>query len=124
MGDAYVWKILVGFGEQYDDVCFFCCLDGAFYTHLLNAVGCFADACSVDEAEGDAFYLYGVLDKIAGGTLNIGNDGAFIVNEGIHEGTFTHVWRTYYGNRDACLKGIASAEGVGKLLDVPVQRIN
>jgi hypothetical protein len=46
------------------------------------------------------------------------------VYEGVHEGALAYVGCTYYSNRDASLKGIASAEGVGKLLDVPIQRIN
>ena len=78
VGDADIGELLVGFGEQDDDVRFACCLQGALYGHLLNAVGGLAYAGGVYEAEGDAFYLYGVFNEVARSALDVRNDGTLI----------------------------------------------
>ena len=123
MGDTDVGELLVGFGEQDDDVRFACCLQGALYAHLLNAVGGLAYAGGVYEAEGDAFYLYGVFNEVACSALDVRNDGTLIVHESVHEGTFAYVGRTDDGHRDAGLQGIAGAEGIRKALYVFVESV-
>ena len=123
VGDADVGELLVGFGEQDDNVRFACGLQGALYAHLLNAVGGFAYAGGVYEAEGDAFYPYGVFNEVARSALDVRNDGTLIVHESVHEGTFAHVGRTDDGHRDAGLQGIAGAEGIRKALYVFVESV-
>ena len=60
-----VGEWLVAFGQKENNLCSFGSLDGALYTHLFQLALCLAYACCVDEAEGDAVYLCGVLDEVA-----------------------------------------------------------
>ena len=101
VGDADVGEVLVGLGEQYDDVCFFRRLKRTLNAHLLYAVGGLADAGGVYEAEGDAVYLYGVFYEVACGALDVRNDGSLFVYECVHQCALAHIRSTDDGHGDA-----------------------
>ena len=49
---------------------------GAVYTHQLYLVVSMANACGIDEAEGNATQLDGVFDGVARSALDVADDGA------------------------------------------------
>ena len=51
---------------------------GAVDSDGLDGVAGFPDACGVDEAEGGAGDVDGVLDGVAGGAGDVGDDGPFL----------------------------------------------
>ena len=109
-----------GFCHQQDDGG---ALDGGQRTvdaKALDLVGGVADACCVDEAEGDAAELDGVFDGVAGSALYVTDDGALFAEEGVEEGGLAHVGSTDNGYRNAVFEGIASMEGVGEVGDMGI----
>lgn len=58
-------------------------LEGAFDTHALDGVVGFAYAGGVDEAEGDALQYDGVFDDVAGGAVNVGDEGAVFLDQAV-----------------------------------------
>ena len=77
LADRYVGVGHTGFGHHQDDGGTLGSSDGAVDTEAFNVVIGVADACGVDESEGDAAKLDGVFDGIAGGALNVADDGSF-----------------------------------------------
>ena len=66
-----------------------CTLDGSHgsvYAHTFDMVIGVTDAGSVDKSEGDALYVDGILDGVAGSSLNVADDGSVVVEEGVQEG--------------------------------------
>lgn len=72
--------------NHYDDTGTLSSGNRSVYAHQLNLVFCVADACGVNEAEGDAIELNGVFDGIAGSALYVTDDGALFAEESIEEG--------------------------------------
>ena len=58
---------------------------GAVDANLLDGVGGLANAGGVDESEGDALQVDVVFDGVAGGAVNIGNDGAVVFQQSVQE---------------------------------------
>ena len=56
---------------------------GALNANGFDFVGGFANAGGVDKAESDAFDVKGVFDDIAGGAMDVADDGSFFVEKGI-----------------------------------------
>ena len=120
LADRYVGVGHTGLGHHQDDGGTLGSSEGAVDAEAFNVVIGVADACCVDESEGDAAQLDGVFDSIAGGTLNVADNGTFLTDKGIEEGRFADVWSTYDGDGNAVLEGITSVEGVGKMGDARI----
>lgn len=73
------------FGHHQDDGGTLCGAEGTVDAEAFNLVVGVADACGVDESEGDASQLDAVFDGIAGGALDVAYDGTFFTNKGIEE---------------------------------------
>ena len=61
-----------------------------------------------------------VFDGVTGGALYVADNGTFLTEQGIQQGTFAYIWSTDDGYRYAVLQGIASMEGVGQTGDVGI----
>ena len=85
---------------------------------FLNLVGGLSDAGCIDKTEGDAIDVDGVLDGVARGAMNVGHDGAIVLQEGIQQGRFTYIGLAYNGYRNALLQGLAHLETMSKTSDV------
>ena len=80
----------------------------------------FADACGINKTESDTVDVDGVFYNIAGGAVNIGNNGALVVKELIEQSAFTNVGFANNCNRNALLDGLSSAERADETSDVSV----
>ena len=109
-----------GFGHHQDDGGTLCGAEGTVDAEAFNLVIGVADACGVDESESDASQLDGVFDGIAGGALDVADDGTFFANKSIEECGFTDIWSSDDGDWNAVLKGITRMEGVGQMGDACV----
>ena len=85
---------------------------GTFDTHVFHFIVGVADTCRVDEAEGNPLEVYGILDHVAGGSLDIGNDGPVFFQEGIQQGAFSHVGIPDDSHGDTVLDDVAEREGI------------
>lgn len=92
-------------------------LEGAFDTHALDGVVGFAYAGGVDEAEGDALQHDGVFDDVAGGAVDVGDEGSIFFDQVIEQGRFAGVGLADDGGGYAVFDGVAEAERVGEALD-------
>ena len=92
-------------------------LEGALDAHALDGVVGLADAGGVDEAEGDALQHDGVFDDVAGGAVDVGDEGAVFLDEAVEQGRFAGVGLADDGGGDAVFDGVAEAERVGEALD-------
>ena len=117
LSDGHVGVGNAGFGDEEDDLCFFCCFDAAFDAHLLDGVGSVSDASCVDEAEGDVVQGDGVFDDVAGGALDVAHNGAVVAQEGVEQGALAYVWCSDDGDGYTILDGVAELEGVGEPAD-------
>lgn len=75
-----------GVDEPNDDAGLVELLEGAFDAHAFDGVVGFAYARGVDEAEGDALQYDGVLDDVAGGAVNVGDEGAVFLDQAVEQG--------------------------------------
>lgn len=105
------------FGEEEDDAGTLGGTKAAFDAHLLNLILGMANTCGVDESEEDVLNLDGVFDDIAGGALDVADDGSIIAKEGIEQRGFAHVGGTNDGYGDAVAKGLSGLEGGGEAGD-------
>lgn len=92
-------------------------LEGTLDAHALDGVVGLADAGGVDEAEGDALQHDGVFDDVAGGAMDVGDEGAVFLDEAVEQGRFAGVGLADDGGGDAVFDGVAEAERVGEALD-------
>ena len=58
---------------------------GAVDANLLDGVGGLTNAGGIDESKGGALQVDGVFDGVAGGAVNIGNDGAVVFQQSVQE---------------------------------------
>lgn len=117
LSDGHVGIGDAGFGNEEDDLCFFSGFDAAFDAHLLDGVGGSADACCVDEAEGDVVKSDSVFDDVAGGALDVADDSTVVTQECVEQGTLAYVGSPDDGDGYAVLDSVAELEGVGELAD-------
>ena len=66
--------------EPKDYSCSFDSLEGSFYAYLFYGIRGLADACGVNETEGNSLYVYGVFYGVTRGSMYIGNDGSLNQN--------------------------------------------
>ena len=78
VGDAWL-------GHHEDDAGALGSSHRAFDAQLLDGVRGVADASGVDESKGNASEIDGVLNGIAGGALNLADDGPFFAKQGVKE---------------------------------------
>ena len=70
-----------------------------------------ANAGSIDKSKQTAVDGYCVLDDVACGALNIADDGAVVLKEGIKQRRFTHIWCADDGYGNTILDSISGREG-------------
>ena len=92
-------------------------LIGALDADALDDVGGVAYAGGVDEAEGDAAEVDGVLDDVARGAVDVAHDGSLFAYEGVEEGGLADVGLADDGYGHAVLDGIAYIERMGQAGD-------
>ena len=101
-----------GVDDPQDDVRLLQLLEAPLDAQALDGVGGLADAGRVDEAEGDAAQVQGVLDDVARGAVDVAHDGAFLAHQGVEQGGLARVRLAHDGHGDAVLQGVAHAERV------------
>ena len=102
-GDIRHSEYDVGFGDF---------LPGAFDADFFDGFGGFPDSCSVYEPEQDAVYVQGFFNSVAGGSVDIRDDGPVFSEKGIEQGAFACVGGSGNGYRDSVFDGIAQTERV------------
>jgi hypothetical protein len=95
-------------------------LIGAFDTYLLYLVSGLAYAGSVDETEGDALDINRILNGVAGGAVNVGNDGTVFVEQTVEQGRFPYVGLANDGNRDTLFDGFSCLKGTNEFFEMIV----
>ena len=86
----------------------------ALNAHALDGVAGLADACRVDEAEQRAAHHHGVLDGVAGGTVDIAHQGAVVAQQGVKQGGFAGIGLPHDGDGHAVADGVAVTVTVGQ----------
>lgn len=94
-----------------DDGGFADLFEGALDADFLDGFGSLADAGGVDETEEDAVDGHGFLDGVAGGAVDIGNDGAVFAEKGVQEGALAGVGGADDDDGNTVFDDIAEAEG-------------
>ena len=90
---------------------------GALYAETLYLVCRAADACRVDEAEGETMQGGGVLNHVACGAVDVADDGLVLMEQLVEQGALAHVGLADDGHGNATLDGFSFGEGVGERRD-------
>ena len=77
---------------------------GALDADVFYLVGGLTDACGVDKTEGDIINIDGVFDGIAGGAMDVADDGAIFMKQAVEQGALAYVWCSDDGYGDAVLE--------------------
>ena len=85
-------------------------LSASLDPHILQLVSRFAQSGCVDKTEENAFDKDGILDGIAGSSLDITHDSSLLAQEGIEERGFTDIRRSDNRDRNTISDGIPCAE--------------
>ena len=88
------------------------------HSYLLYGVFGLPDSGRIYEAEGEPLNLEDLLDCVAGGAFDGGDNCPFVSKKRVKEGALSGVHGAYYCNRDSALQHIALTEGSGKFFDV------
>ena len=90
------------------------------YAYLFDGVGRGAKTSGVDKAEGDTMDVDEVFDSVAGGAMNIADDGFLLTDKGVEEGALSDIGLSDYGHGDALFHCLTRSEGVGKTGEMAV----
>ena len=84
--------------------------EGAFDAHPFELVVGGADACRVEEPEQHAVDVGLLLDDVARGACDVGDQRPVVAQQAVQQGGFACVGRAYDGNRDAVFYGVPGGE--------------
>ena len=84
----------------------------ALDTYLLNLVSGLAYAGCVDETEGDALDVNRVLNGVAGGAVNVGNDGTVFMEQTVKQCRFADIRLADDGDGDALFQRLTGFEAL------------